>query len=556
MRRLLFIFSFIVFSGLLFAEKIEEKNAVNFAQQIIAERVNDFYFHGYEVYPVSYEHEVVYYVIQFMPQGWVLVAADDKAYPLLGYSDIGVFEREKQPDANRYWLSNYSKEIIEIKKDKSLSKNIAWDKSSYQTRSSNVDRIEPLLSIRWNQNSPYNQFCPIAAGGPGGRAYAGCVATAMSQAIYNTQAPERPKGTKSYRMRTSGQTLTLDFNNEAAYDWSKINSGNLTEIARLMYHCGVAVSMDYTATGSGAYNSDVRAALIDYFGFPSTVSFSKRYSDKNQWTNLLINDLASGNVIVYGGYDPVGPYGHSFNLDGWDGYGSFHVNWGWGGANNGWYPIDGLKDGSHGYTEGHDAVTGIFLSSGTGGNYGPVDITLSGNKVHAQKPTGTYVGDIAVKSQASAPVYTYTLKGQYNFWTQEYADPAFYIENDSLKTSKVFDLQMDGDECDITIKATNKANKKSIEKTFSVKILEPTSVEKVEEWSLVIYPTPADKLLNVRSKNNYKEYRVYALSGRVVSCGILDASQVILLKGIPDGAYVLKLISEYNEVSRAFTIQH
>lgn len=539
-----------------YAERINRNDAVYVAQNIIKERVPAFSFHGYEVSPISYNRELAYYVIQFLPQGWVLIASDDGAFPLLGYSDEGIFQKENQPEVIKDWLEGYSREIQNISKDKEARRNVAWDAGRRKIKlKSSTGRIEPLLSIRWNQDAPYNQFCPLAAGGPGGRAYAGCVATAMSQAMYNTQAPERPMGSKRYITQTTKTSVSIDYNKESPYDWVKINSGNMTEIARLMYHCGVAVSMDYAASGSGAYTSDVRDALITYFGYPTSVSYAKRYEDKNKWTDLLVGDLAKGNVIVYAGTDPVGPYGHAFNIDGWDGYGAFHLNWGWGGVNNGWYPIDGLKDGSHGYTENHQAVTNIYAPSTEGGEYGPTAISLSGTSVNTKAPVGTFVAAIAVESQATAPVYTYSLKGQYNFWTQEYADPAFYVSNDSLWTAKVFDLEKDGNTCDITIKATNKSNKKSIEKTFSISLLSPTSLIHAVEQDLRIYPVPATEKIHIDSPVTFFRYEIYNYAGVLINAGVLSPHlQNFDVGSLPYGHYLLKLFSGKMMVSCPISI--
>lgn len=46
-----------------------------------------------------------------------------------------------------------------------------------------------LLTTAWNQNAPYNEFCPTATGGSGGRAYAGCTACALAQILrYHMQS--------------------------------------------------------------------------------------------------------------------------------------------------------------------------------------------------------------------------------------------------------------------------------------------------------------------------------------------------------------------------------
>lgn len=77
------------------------------------------------------------------------------------------------------------------------------------------------------------------SGGPGGRAYVGCVAVAMGQALTVVRYPLRGQGTKSYTSTNAG-FLSVNFDNEPDYDWDAILSGanNYSEVARLLYLAG------------------------------------------------------------------------------------------------------------------------------------------------------------------------------------------------------------------------------------------------------------------------------------------------------------------------------
>ncbi|MCX7003050.1 MAG: C10 family peptidase, partial [bacterium] len=115
--------------------------------------------------------------------------------------------------------------------------------------------LGPLLTIAWNQSWPYNYYAPVASGGPGGRAYAGCVATAMSMILRYHQWPVAITTNYSY-YDGGGVCVGTHAASDAtlnAYQWgsmpASISSGSATAqkqaVGQLMYHCGVTVNMDF-----------------------------------------------------------------------------------------------------------------------------------------------------------------------------------------------------------------------------------------------------------------------------------------------------------------------
>ena len=57
----------------------------------------------------------VYYVFNLSPQGWIIVSADDAAYPVIGYSETGSFDPNTatQPPAFTAWMDNAAAQIAE-----------------------------------------------------------------------------------------------------------------------------------------------------------------------------------------------------------------------------------------------------------------------------------------------------------------------------------------------------------------------------------------------------------------------------------------------------------
>ena len=80
--------------------------------------------------------------------------------------------------------------------------------------------------------------------------------------------PLQGSGSHSYNCPGYG-TQSANFG-ATNYQWTsmpnQVNSNN-TAVATLLYHLGVSVDMQYSPNGSGAFSSDARNALVEYFGY-------------------------------------------------------------------------------------------------------------------------------------------------------------------------------------------------------------------------------------------------------------------------------------------------
>lgn len=291
--------------------------------------------------------------------GYVVVAADDRAFPILGYSEDEAFDVENIPDGLRYYLGYYARQIqYAIDNNLPMDAEVAeqWyllGKEGIISRTRMDRAVSPLLTTTWNQDYPYNYYAPACNNyWIGNHCYAGCVATAMSQVMKYWNWPETGVGEHSYSSSSYGGTLSVNFG-EATYNWaimpnqlgSQANEAALA-VALLMYHCGVAVDMNYSPNGSGAHTEDVSPAVIDHFRYGScTYMDSRDLYSKEVWEDKLIAALDRGIPMVYAGSDSNG--GHAFNCDGYNNQRLFHFNWGWSGQyNNTYYQIDALNTGN------------------------------------------------------------------------------------------------------------------------------------------------------------------------------------------------------------------
>jgi len=336
-------------------------------------------------------------------EGWVMVAADDVAHPILAYSLTGHFRTDNQPDNLKVWLRGYNRQITRASQDENYVANAEVQNEWRALRNGANNAmatpvVAPLIETGWDQDAPYWNKCPQKSGT---RCLTGCVATAMAQVMNYHQWPK--KGTGSHTIE--GTSYSADFGN-TTYDWDNMindysgssTSAQKTAVATLMYHCGVAVDMEYNIQskgGSGAYTIDYNGywsgqgkmcaekALTQFFGYKSsTVTGYYRDGDsgtgmrswsKADWIAMLKEELDNNRPIMYAGAgcddenDESTCYGHSFVCDGYDSDNMFHFNFGWSNSCDGYYDVDVLNTdvpgngGGNGYYSlEQDVIVGII----------------------------------------------------------------------------------------------------------------------------------------------------------------------------------------------------
>jgi hypothetical protein len=311
------------------------------------------------------ESESGLHIVRFDPLGFVIISTDDKAHPLVGYS----LDSEAISDVNHPAVSNMFDTWIAEIDDATARAFDASISNEWQQLAENpaafagnlrTETVPPLLSCNWDQGGGWNQLCPLDAAGPGGRVYAGCVAVSMAQIMKYWNQPL--SGSGNHGFQSNYGYLSVNFG-QADYDWAGMpdNSSNL-EVAKLLYHCGVAVDMDYSPEGSGAFvgwgNPCAMSAMEDHFGFLGSLDFvTKDDYSISGWQNILKDELDAGRPTVYRGYGPSG--GHAFNMDGYDENDYFHFNWGWSGSYNGWFTVESLTPGSSSFSLGQGAIIGL-----------------------------------------------------------------------------------------------------------------------------------------------------------------------------------------------------
>jgi hypothetical protein len=148
-----------------------------------------------------------------------------------------------------------------------------------------------------------------------------------------------------------------------AYDWDNMletyvegeyNDTEAQAVATLMADLGHSFMADYAALGTGA-NPNTEALYKNYGYSPACcILFRRNFSD-SYWTDMLRREIEAGNPVWYSGF--MEDYsGHAFVLDGIDDNNYFHVNWGWGGAFDGFFTLDALILGEYEFDYGQYAL--------------------------------------------------------------------------------------------------------------------------------------------------------------------------------------------------------
>jgi len=377
----------------------------------------------------------VYYYVFNADHGFVIVAGDDQAIPILGYSDEGTFSTNNIPAQVSEWLNGYTNQMKYI-----VANNIAatpeisskWSAlinsgavaAPQQTTSGGT----PLLATTWDQLPYYNDDCPYDNTAQR-HAVTGCVATAMAQVMKFWNYPATGIGFHSYSDPTYG-TQSASFG-ATAYQWTSMPN-NVTStnaaVATLMYQCGVSVNMTYGVSESDAYvlasqspqPNCAENALKTYFAYDKSLHgvLRSNYSSDAAWIDTIEAEINAGRPVIYTGTGSGG--GHCFVCDGYQSSNNYlHINWGWSGIYDGYFPIDGLNPGTGGtgagsgsYNSDEQAIIGIkpstaFLSYNIGLNSAlslssttvlyQNDFSVSANITNINSNSHNFMGDFCVE---------------------------------------------------------------------------------------------------------------------------------------------------------------
>ena len=386
------------FTCSLFSQSISKDDAVNIAIEFLQKQYAD---NGImtinstdtaKTLIVEDENRAYMYVVEAIDGDWVIVSADERIAPILGYGKEGFPAVEDMPPAMIDLINGYSYEmqyIFDSLNITTIHPERLGDTEDDTDEESDGSFVytpgECLLNrpnrgeVNWDQQAnndykydiftgtyiydktkAYNKFCPPRNTEFDNKGYVGCSAVAMGQIMWYWQWPHTsivPKSVDDQNNYSTEETLQL-------YDWelmtNKITNTTPIEqadmVAIFLRDCAFAVQSEFSYDGTSSNITKTKNALENIFSY----NVNKHYKKKGTlfWKKKLRKEINNGRPIYYRGRSSSG---HAFVVDGYSATDKnlFHINWGWRGDHNGYFYLDNLTPEGHNYNSAQAALFGI-----------------------------------------------------------------------------------------------------------------------------------------------------------------------------------------------------
>ena len=312
--------------------------------------------------------------------GFVVVAGDDCAPAILGYSETSVMDPSDMPEGMKDLFEQYQQEMQYMIANGLRS-------ASVETLG---EEIKPLMTSRWGQGGPYNYMCPRykIKNNEGvwvnRLSLTGCVATAMAQILYYHKFPAEISKLPGEYYNSKRNTEVPVFNVSKTLDWdlmlptygTRNKVGGTQEqkdaVAKLMRLVGQSLDMRYSPSESGVKGCNAIYSFVNYFNYDaSTIKMIERkdyaYGD---WVKIIYQEMVEGRPVFYDGFSAGG--GHAFVVHGYEKEDFFYINWGWYDKEDLAFRLslcnpskkhEGGGKGDSGYSGAQDAIIGIQPAS-------------------------------------------------------------------------------------------------------------------------------------------------------------------------------------------------
>ncbi len=289
--------------------------------------------------------QVLAYVIEYRPAGYVVVAATDRLQPIQAHAV-----------ESRFWWDEPGLDLV--RGDVSHALERMWQNlpsephPAWATLRAKLSQGESLEEVHfpqtdeyvfwetaiWSQGWPYNEVV-AAHNGNNSNVPTGCVATAMAIKFRFHEWPVTGNGTVSYDDVWGSVQFSHSVNFGAqTYNWANMPLSNLTEsnldVATLMYHCGVAIHMNYEVGASWGWPGE--SAVEVPFRYRATEYIYTPEEGGVAHVEPLRRSLVGGLVIL------VASDSHNMVAAGYRnelGVQEFWINHGHGGPSNGWQTL-------------------------------------------------------------------------------------------------------------------------------------------------------------------------------------------------------------------------
>jgi hypothetical protein len=289
------------------------------------------------------DRSVLAYIVAYFPSGFVVISGDDRIKPVLVHSIDSKFLWD-EPERNflRFYLE---KVVPALWSNMSMRTHENWSllrRKRVEDRDlvtfDDIGRAVYVLwhTAPWDQGGFYNDTCEAHNGG--NNVPVGCTATAMAIKMKFHSWPLNGNDWHAYNDVWGSIQFShnVTFSSQS-YDWGSMPDTFVTEpnsnVARIGYHAGVSVDMNYEIGASGAWPTP--ASMNTYFRYRGTIECTEDHEPPIQESVIgklpVVISSTKHTVLVTGYRDNVAPY--------------YYFNCGWSGAGNGWYSLDNIPGG-------------------------------------------------------------------------------------------------------------------------------------------------------------------------------------------------------------------
>jgi hypothetical protein len=252
-----------------------------------------------DLIPIVEEGDTLLFIANYKDQsGYMIISTDKVSFPILGFSDAGIFDPNNLTPSVQAWLDEAKERIandivlpvdtsdlhykmwsnITVDEDGEIQLNIVEETGLKGDRTSPLNRptIYALTSTEWGQGYGYNYYCPVVKNPyypyQSAKAPAGCVAVAMGQIakywkyptkwnysampfkISNVSNNDVPNETGKM-LREMGTDVSMYY----AYNISTVSTSNIYKIVNAFRNYGYSnpgrlINYDFTQVYSSLQN--------------------------------------------------------------------------------------------------------------------------------------------------------------------------------------------------------------------------------------------------------------------------------------------------------------
>ena len=468
---------------------------------------------------------------------WILVSSDKRVEAILArISSSEKPDLKLYPPPAQYLISCYEHNIafvrdsckecpiLECWKHNGLRKK----KQREEQLASYPSSVAPLLGdLAWEQSRngslapicdyTYNKFCPpITTNDPTlcGKAVLGCVAVAIGQIMwywkwpYVAQVPTTVGGSIK-------ETHFYDWDLMPPQLYNSTSMGQVNMVAGFLRDCGYDLDMSYGESSSASIN-DAKRTLTN-FGYDKNSIKIRSKLTTSGWTNLLHEEIAAGRPVYYRGQTLSGA-GHAFVLDGYDTYGLYHANIGWGSFYNDYYFIDTITVGGGRYSYLQKAIFGIQPSIDgycTGLTFTSNMSTMLSNTWGVARAGAIVFDGVVMNSNTNCRVYSST---------SILLSPGTEVRSGATALFAIKDVPCSSPS---NINSVSNNDKEGYYTENAISILPE---------QIIVSPNPAKDVLKIQYDGTLKDVFIYNALGKVVYHG---CETLIPVYSLPDGVYIL-----------------